>query len=103
MVDERPLHRVQVPHGLPRGLPQGLPQGHEVGDALDGHDLPTGGGDGEHQATVDPMAVEQHRAGTTLPVVAALLGAREPEMLAQHVQERDPVVQRDAMIRTVDP
>jgi hypothetical protein len=41
---------------------------------------------GERQTRVDAPSVDQHGAGTALPVVAALLGARQVEMLAQGIQ-----------------
>ena len=42
----------------------------------------------ERQAGVDPPAVDDHRAGAALAVVAALLGAGEMQMLAQRVEQR---------------
>src|SRR3712207_8813693 len=44
----------------------------------------------EHQAGVHPLAVQQHGAGAALPVVAALLGAYEAQVLAQQIQQRGP-------------
>ena len=45
--------------------------------------------DGERQTAQHALAVDQHRAGTALPVVAALLRAVS-EMLAQRVEQRGP-------------
>ena len=40
-----------------------------------------------HQAGVDHRAVDQHRAGAALALAAALLGAGQAEVLAQHVEQ----------------
>ena len=40
----------------------------------------------ECQAGIDAPAIDQHRAGAALAVVAALLGASQVEMIAQRVQ-----------------
>src|SRR5262249_8942134 len=45
---------------------------------------------------------EQHRTGAALAVIAALLGAGEPEMLAQCVEQRCARVEGDAMLTAVD-
>ncbi len=63
-----------------------------VGEPLDGRDLRTIRRDREHQAGVDPPAVEQDRARPALPIVAALLRAGQAERLAQQVQQRGPVI-----------
>ena len=62
VLDERRLQRVQV---VRRAQP------------LDGDDLVALVHDRERQAGVDAPAVDQHRAGAALAVVAALLGAGE--------------------------
>ena len=49
--------------------------------------------DGEQQAGVDPPAVQQHRARAALAVVATLLGAGQPGVLAQRVEQRGAVVE----------
>ena len=59
-----------------------------VGEALDRRDLEAVLRDGEQQAGVRAAAVDEHGARAALPVVAALLGPGEPEVLAQHVEER---------------
>ncbi len=60
VLDERALHGVQLP---------------VTREALDGYHLAPIGGRGQHHASVHPVAVEQHRTGAALAVVAALLGA----------------------------
>ena len=72
LLDERLLHQVQFVVG---------------GQAFDGGDLPPLDRDGEHQAGVHPPAVDQHGAGATLAVVAALLAAGQPQVIAQGVQQ----------------
>jgi len=69
---------------------------------FDGYDLVTFVHDREREAGVDPAAVEQHRAGAALPVVAALLGTRQVEMFAQRVEQRRTRVQVDVPHTTVD-
>ena len=75
VLDERGLQRVQR-----AGRAQ----------AFDRHDLVALVHDGERQARVDAPAVDQHRAGAALPVVAALLGAGQVQVLAQRVEQRCP-------------
>ena len=48
-------------------------------------------------------AVDQHRAGTALAVVAALLRAGQPELLAQEVEQRRARVDRDVVRDAVHP
>ena len=40
-----------------------------------------------HQARVDHRAVDQHRARAALALAAALLGAGQAQVLAQHVEQ----------------
>ena len=56
---------------------------------------------GEGQAGVDPGAVHQHRAGAALAVVAALLGAGQPQVMAQRVQQRSARIDVEAVGRAV--
>src|SRR5438034_341502 len=58
--------------------------------------------DGESQAGVDAPAVDQHRAGPALPVVAALLGARQVEMFAQRVEQRGTWIQVEVPHTAID-
>ena len=55
---------------------------------FDGGDLPPVGFDGEDQARVHGHAVHPHRAGAALTLGAALLGPRQVEVVAEHVEER---------------
>ena len=71
-LDERLLHRVQLAAGR---------------QALDGDDLAALGLPGEHQAGADELAVEVDRARAALALLAGVLGARQAEPLAQHVEQ----------------
>ena len=51
----------------------------------------------ERQAGVDAAAVDDHRAGAALAVVAALLGAGEVQVLAQRVEQRRARVELQCM------
>ena len=73
VLEERRLHRVQLV---------------AFGQPFDRGDLAALVHHGERQAGVDAPAVDQHRAGAALAVVAALLGAGEAEVLAQRVEQR---------------
>ena len=53
------------------------------------------------QAGHDAPAVEMHRAGAALAVVAALLGAGQRELLAQHVEQRGARIEREHVRRAV--
>jgi hypothetical protein len=89
-MQERPLDRMQL-----RTLVQ-------LSDALDRGDLATLDGDREQEAAVDPLAVEQDRAGPTLAVIAALLGAGQTEPFAQRVEQRGAVVEIELVVDSVD-
>ena len=69
---ERPLHGVQPAVG---------------GQPLDGHDLAPVGLRAVHEAGAHELAVQQHRAGAALALLAGALGARQVEPLAQHEQQ----------------
>ena len=58
--------------------------------------------DRQRQAGIDPPAVDQHRAGAALAVVAALLGAGQVELVAQQVEERGPGLDRQVPNFAVD-
>ena len=58
--------------------------------ALDGGDLGAVLHHRERQARDDAPAVDQHRAGAALAVIATLLGAGQVEMLAQRVEQGRP-------------
>src|SRR5919198_3219257 len=59
--------------------------------------------DGEDQAAVHAPAVEQDRARTALPVVAALLRARHSQPLAQRIEQRGSRIDLDVPLGAVDP
>ena len=59
-----------------------------VREPLDRGDLAAVGLQREVGARVHRPAVDQHHAGAALGVVAALLGAGQPELAAQHGEER---------------
>ena len=73
-----------------------------TGEAFDGGDVGTLGGEGEGEAGVDAAAVEQDGAGPALAVVAALLRAGEVEVLAEDVEEGGAGVKDEGVRRTVD-
>ena len=62
-------------------------------EALDRHDLAAVGLDGQDEARVDDPSVETDGAGAALPDEAALLRAREGQVVTKDIQER--VVGRD--------
>ena len=80
VVDEGLLHRVQ--------------RAVAAGQALDRRDLPALGHGGQRQAGQHAAAVDQHRAGAALALVAALLGAGQRQVLAQRIQQGDARVER---------
>src|SRR5262249_21964924 len=88
VVDEGLLHRVQRPVG--RG--ESLDGGH--GGALRRHR--------QGEAGQYPAAVHQHRAGPALPVIAALLGPGEAEMLAQGIEQGGARIERQPVLAAVD-
>ena len=51
--------------------------------------------DRERQARIDAPAVDDHRAGAALAVIAALLGAGEMQVLAQRVEQGGARVERE--------
>ena len=55
---------------------------------LDGGDAGALGLGGQHQAGVHQPAVEDDAAGAAIAGAAAFLGAGEPELVAQHVEQR---------------
>ena len=66
--------------------------------AFDGGDLRAVLHHRQREAGIDAPAVDQHRAGAALAVVAALLGAGEVEMVAQRVEQGRP--RRDLELRS---
>src|SRR6185436_14189497 len=59
-------------------------------EALDGGDLARVALADRDHARVDGLAVEPDRARAALALAAALLGAGEPQVLAQHVEQAAP-------------
>ena len=57
----------------------------------------------ECEAGIDPPPVHNDGAGTALAVIASLLGARQPQMVAQRIQKRRTRISVDPMFRAVDP
>ena len=99
---------VQMPHWAPpaRGTPvwsgTGAAPRRRFGEALDGaHVAAIDLADG-HQAGVHHLAVEEHRAGAALALAAALLGAGQAEVLAQHVEQPAHAGHRDLELDAVD-
>ena len=74
-----------------------------VGDGFHRRDLGVFERRREHEARAAQHAVDKHRAGATLPLLARVLRAGKPESLAQHVQQTlaDPAV-GDVMVGPVD-
>src|SRR5438093_6891241 len=71
-------------------LPERLLQRVEFavgGEPLHGLDLGAVGLDGEHEAGADALAVHEHRAGAAHAVLASDVGADQPEVLAQELDE----------------
>ena len=87
-VDERLLHGVQP---------------LAVGKPLDGRHVVAVGLRGEHEARADERAVEQHRARAALALLARVLRAREPELLAQREEQRLALPAVGLLLLAVDP
>ena len=75
-VGERLLHRRQ--------------RAVRLGQALDGGDLRAVGADREQEAGADRGAVQQDRAGAAHPVLAAHVGAGQPQVVAEAVGQQPP-------------
>ena len=86
-VQERLLHRVQPVR---------------AGQSLDGGDLGAVQRDGEREAAQRAAAVDQHGAGTALPVVAALLRSGQAQVLTQRVEQCGAGVQGQGSELAVD-
>jgi hypothetical protein len=89
MVDEGLLHRMQRPVRL--------------GETLDRRDVTAFGRGGKREAGQHTPAVDDHGACAALAVVAALLGACQPEVLAQRVEQRGADIECNEMLVAVDP
>ena len=72
-------------HGT-KGVHKGL--AHVLGQALDGHDVATGGKGGGQHAGLDGRAVHVNGAGTARALGAAVLGGMDVQVVAQVAQQR---------------
>ena len=87
---------MQKPHCDGAGVQERLLQRMQPtarGEALDGRHARAVRLDREDQARIDADVVDQDRAGAALADQAALLGPGQPEVVAEHLEER--VVRRD--------
>src|SRR5215469_16049653 len=73
-----------------------------LGQALDGGDLVTIMHHRERQAAIDALSVDDDRAGAALSLVAALLRAGQPEILAQRIEQRRTRIEIEGIIPSVD-
>ncbi|MNY46571.1 hypothetical protein D3C86_1817620 [compost metagenome] len=87
MLDEGALHRMQV---------------IAVGQAFDRDQLGTIAHHCQRQAGVDSLAIEQHRAGTTLAVVAAFFCANQVQLLTQQVEQCGPGQDLELTVLTIE-
>ena len=89
------LRRAELGEGVLQRVGQ-----RAVGQAFDGHDgrrrLVL---DGQRQAGQDRLAVDQHGAGAALAELAAVLGAGQVEIFAQHLEQR--LVDRNVQARAL--
>ena len=72
-------------HGA-KGVHKGL--AHVLGQALDGHDVATGGKSGGQHARLDGCTVHMDGAGATSTFGAAVLGGMDMQVVAQVAQQR---------------
>lgn len=71
-------------------------------DAFDGEDVGTVVADGEREAGIDALAVDEDGAGAALTAVASLLGSGQIEALTQEIEQRDAwIVEDEIAPRTV--
>src|ERR1700733_6457551 len=57
-------------------------------EVLDGRDLPALVLNGQSEAGIDALAVDQDSAGAARPLIAPLLGAEEVQMFTQKIEKR---------------
>jgi hypothetical protein len=72
------------------------------GEALDGGQAGAVGLGGEHEARVDDALVEANRAGAALAHEAALLGAGQVQLVAQHFEQRVVWLDAERALPAVD-
>jgi hypothetical protein len=73
-----------------------------LSDAFDGGDFVTIVHHREGQAGIDPLAIDVHRAGAALAVVAAFLRAGQEKVFTQAVEERRARVDAQPMLDAID-
>ena len=73
-----------------------------LGDALDGRDFGPGCLQGHRDAGSDHPPVDQDRARTANAYAARLLRTREPDVVTQHVHQRAPGGDFEAVILSID-
>src|SRR5258705_833969 len=69
---------------------------------FDGGDLVSVVHHREGEATVDSLPIDEDRTRATLPLVAALLRAGQPEMFTKRVEQRRARVELDDMAPAID-
>src|SRR5580693_9235240 len=95
---ETALEAVRIPHRLLQ-----CAQPAVRGQALDRRYVVAGRLDGQHQARTHRPAVDDDRARTADPVLAADVGAGEIKVIPQEVRQRLARLRRTRARRTVDP
>jgi hypothetical protein len=86
-------------------LTEGFLQRRELGvagEAFDGDDFGALGLHREHQAGAHGGAIDENGAGAAHAVLAADMGAGQPQMMAQAICQREPRLDVDLDLSTVD-
>ena len=73
-----------------------------TGEGFNGLEFVSVGLDGKHDASADSLTVEQNRARTTDAVLAADVGAGEPELLADEIAQQQARFDFALMANAVD-
>src|SRR5215813_2072834 len=73
-----------------------------VRQTFDRDDFAAVGLDRQHETAAHSLAVDQHRAGTANPVLAADMRTRQPQMMAQAIGERQARLDHNLDLATVD-
>ena len=76
------LESILIDEGLLDGMKCSV-----LGKTFDGRDLGPFGGGGEDKAGVHAPPIQMHGAGAALSEIAALLGARQLQVLAQEIEQ----------------
>src|SRR3982074_848703 len=69
---------------------------------LDGRYLVARMHHGERQTAVDALSIDDHRAGATLSLAAALLRTGQPEMLTQRIEQRYTRIEIESVTPSID-